>query len=361
MIILDAHQDIAYNTLQYGREYPSGVAAIRHADARAGTPLRAANGLPEALAGRVAIIFATLFVEPDWSTFTPHKRCGYSSAAEAQRQALRQWDVYQRLAEQEPRLRLIDDQAGLDAVLATWEPVAQPTAQPDAAPDGPQIGLVLLMEGADPILEPAAVEEWVARGVRIIGPAWSETRYAGGTGRPGPLTDLGRELLDAMADHGLILDLSHLTIQGYMEAIERYPGPVIASHSNPTASWDDHRNLTDDQIAALAEREGVIGVVLYNRFLTKEWYHGARKREYPLDLVTQAIDHICQVTGSAAYVGIGSDIDGGFGVEDMPAGIDTVADLPKIGDALAQRGFSPADVEAVLSGNFLRVLRRGLP
>ena len=352
MILLDAHQDIAYNSLQYGRDYPSGVAAIRHADARAGTTLLAANGLPEALAGRVAVIFATLFVEPEWSTFTPHKRCGYTSAEEAQRQALRQWDVYQRLAEHEPRLRLIDDQAALDAVLATWEPVAQPEAR--------QIGLVLLMEGADPILEPAAVEAWVARGVRIIGPAWSETRYAGGTGRPGPLTDLGRDLLDAMADHGLILDLSHLTIQGYMEAIERYPGPVIASHSNPTASWDDQRNLTDDQIAALAEREGVIGVVLYNRFLTKEWYHGARKREYPLDLVTQAIDHICQVTGSAANVGIGSDIDGGFGVADLPAGIDTVADLPKIGDALAQRGFSPADVEAVLSGNFLRVLRQRL-
>jgi membrane dipeptidase len=146
-----------------------------------------------------------------------------------------------------------------------------------------------------------------------------------------------------------------------MEAIERYEGPVFASHSNPTASWDNHRNLTDEQIAALAERDGVIGVVLYTRFLSNEWYHGARKREYPLDLVIQAIDHICQVTGSAAHVGIGSDIDGGFGVEEMPAGIDTVADLQKIGEALAQRGFSDADVEAVMSGNFLRVLRQGLP
>ena len=146
-----------------------------------------------------------------------------------------------------------------------------------------------------------------------------------------------------------------------MQAIERYEGPVITSHSNPTASWNDHRNLTDDQIAALAEREGVIGVVLYNRFLSNEWYHGARKRDYPLDLVIHAIDHICQVTGSAAYVGIGSDIDGGFGVEEMPAGIDTVADLQKIGDRLVRRGYSDADVEAVMSGNFLRVLRRSLP
>lgn len=353
MIILDAHQDLAYNAIQYRRNYASGVAAIRRADVRAGEKLIAANGLPEALAGRVAVIFATLFVEPMWSSLTTRKRCGYSTPEEAQRQAIRQWDYYQWLVEHEPRLRLIDDQAGLDSVLATWAP--------EAKPDAHQIGLVLLMEGADPILEPAYVEEWVARGVRIIGPAWSETRYAGGTGRPGPLTDLGRELLEAMAEYNLILDLSHMTIQGYMEAIERYEGPVLASHSNPTACWDNHRNLTDEQIAALAERDGVIGVVLYTRFLSNEWYHGARKRDFPLDLVIHAIDHICQVTGSAAHVGIGSDIDGGFGVEEMPAGINTVADLQKIGDALAQRGFSDADVEAVMSGNFLRVLRQGLP
>lgn len=356
MIVLDAHQDIAYNLIQYGRNYRSDVAAIRRADARAGTKLIAANGLPEALAGRVAVIFATLFVEPEWADFTPRKRCGYLTPEDAQRQAIRQWDTYQWLAEHEPRLRLVSDRATLDEVLATWEPAAQPDA-----PDARQIGLVLLMEGADPILEPARVEDWVARGVRIIGPAWSETRYAGGTGRPGPLTDLGRELLEVMADYGLILDLSHLTLQGYMEAIERYEGPVIASHSNPTASWDDHRNLTDEQIVALAERDGVIGVVLYNRFLSNEWYHGARKREFPLDLVVQAIDHICQVTGSAAYAGIGSDIDGGFGVEEMPAGIETVADLQKIGDALGQRGFSEADIAAVMSGNFLRVLGESLP
>jgi membrane dipeptidase len=123
-------------------------------------------------------------------------------------------------------------------------------------------------------------------GVRDHRPAWSATRYAGGTGQPGPLTDLGRELLDVMAGYGLILDLSHTTIQGYMEAIERYAGPVIASHSNPTASWDSHRNLTDEQIAAMAERDGVIGVVLYNHFLTTSGTARAQAR-FPLDLVTR--------------------------------------------------------------------------
>ncbi len=352
MIILDAHQDIAYNAFQHRRDYLSGVAAIRRADRLNGEKLIAANGLPEALAGQLAVIFATLFVEPVGSGFSENMQCGYTTPEEAHQQAMRQWDYYQHLIERSPHLTQVRAQADLDGVLATW--------QEDAPAENRRIGLVLLMEGADPILEPAQLEEWVARGVRIIGPAWSETRYAGGTGHPGPLTDLGRELLDVMADFGLILDLSHTTIQGYMEAVERYEGPIIASHSNPTASWDSHRNLTDEQIAALAERDGVIGVVLYNRFLSNEWYRGAPKHDFPLDIVIQAIDHICQVTGSAAHVGIGSDIDGGFGVEEIPAGLDTIADLQKIGGALAARGFSPADVRAVLSENFLRVLRRGL-
>ncbi len=354
MIIVDAHQDIAYNALQYGRDYTRSAWATRRIELAAGHNARfAANGLPDALLGRLAVVFATLFAEPNWSTFTPDKQLGYDTALEAYRQVIRQWDYYQRLADEHERVDLIRTRAELDAVLATWD---EGTEIGDH-----HIGLVMLMEGADPILEPRELEEWVERGVRVIGPAWSETRYAGGTGRPGPLTDLGRELLESMADHNLILDLSHLTEAGYMEAVDRYEGPIIASHSNPTALWDSERNLTDVQIQRLAERDGVIGVVLYNRFLDGRWYPGAPKQDTPFELITAAIDHICQVTGSAAHVGIGTDIDGGFGAEDIPAGIDTVTDLLKIGDALHDRGYVMADIEGILGGNFLRVLRRALP
>ncbi len=355
MIVVDAHQDIAYNALQYGRDYTRSAWATRQQEAAAGrTPGGlAANGLPDALLGRLAVVFATLFAEPDWAPFTAEKKLGYSTPEQAYRQALRQWDYYQRLADEHPQLALIRTQGELDAVLASWAPG---TTLADH-----RVGLVLLMEGADPILEPRQVEEWVERGVRIIGPAWSETRYAGGTGRPGPLTPLGRELLDAMAGFNLILDISHMTEDGLLEALDRYPGPVIASHSNPAAFWDNHRNLADHHILRLAERDGVMGVVLYNRFMNSAWHPGAPKSETPLQRVVEVIDYVCQLTGSAAHVGIGTDVDGGFGADEMPDGIDTVTDLLQIGEALRARGFSPEDVEAIMGGNFLRVLRRALP
>jgi membrane dipeptidase len=355
VIVVDAHQDIAYNALQYGRDYPRSAYATRRLEAESTLdfPGEPCNGLPDALLGRLGVIFATLFVEPNTSTFTPNKKFGYDTATEAYRHAIRQWDYYQRLAEAQAQIDLINTQADLDAVLATW---ADGTDLADH-----HIGLVLLMEGADPVLEPRQLEEWIERGVRVVGPAWSATRYAGGTGQPGPLTDLGRELLDVMADHNLILDLSHTTEQGYLEALDRYPGTVIASHSNPLKCFDNERNLSDLQITRLAEHGGVIGVVLYGRFINPNWYPGMPKQDTPFDTILDTIDYICQLTGSADHVGIGTDIDGGFGVNEIPDGIDTVTDLLKIGDGLRARGYDLADVERILSGNFLRVLRQTLP
>ena len=165
-----------------------------------------------------------------------------------------------------------------------------------------------------------------------------------------------------MGEFNMLLDLSHTTEQGYFEALDRYAGPVIASHSNPAAvCWDHHRNLTDTQLRRLAERGGVTGVVLYDRFLSRHWYRGAPKHDTPFDTILGAIDHVCQVTGSAAHVGIGTDIDGGFGAEAVPDGIDTVTDLLRIADGLRGWGYTGADIDGIMNGNFLRVLRRALP
>lgn len=356
MIILDAHQDIAFNMLHYGWDYTRAAydqrrrAAAGQVDARL---TGICNGLPDALLGRVGVIFATLFAEPAFSPYLGERADGYRTPEEAYRQGIQQWDVYQRLHDEHEQIDLIRNPAELDAVLATWD------AGTDLADH--HIGLVLLMEGADPIIEPRQLEEWVARGLRIVGPAWSTTRYAYGTGQPGPLTDLGRELLDAMADYNLILDLSHTTEEGFLEALDRYAGPVIASHSNPTATgWHHHRNVTDEQIRRMAERDGVLGMSIFNRFLSNDWYRGAPKRDFPLALLLDDIDHVCQVTGSAAHVGIGSDIDGGFNVSQIPAELDTITDFLLIADGLQARGFSETDIDGVLSGNFLRVLRRCL-
>lgn len=351
MIVLDAHQDIAYNFLKYDRDYRRSALVARTQE-----PLGTAAatiGLPEALAGRVALIFATLFVAPAESDWKPSGReKAYKSPQEAYTFASEQLDYYHRLADETDKLVLVTDSAALDSVLATWTPGSDLAARKQ--------GLVVLMEGADPILEPRQFEEWYARGVRLVGTAWGATRYSGGTGAPGGLTRSGFELLQVMAGFNAILDLSHMAEQAFLESVERYEGILIASHSNPRKFCNTDRHLSDEMIRRLAERGGVMGIVLYNRFLSNTWKRGDPKDDITLAIVADAIDYICQITGSVAHVGLGSDFDGGFGSESIPAEIDTVADMLKIADVLRGRGYSEADVEAVIGGNMLGKLRQAL-
>jgi membrane dipeptidase len=277
----------------------------------------------------------------------------YKTPKEAHALALRQVDYYHRLADETDRVRLIERQADLDAVLATW---ADGTTF-----EQHQQGIALLMENADPILEPKQFEEWYERGVRIVGPAWAATRYCGGTGQPGPLTDLGRDLLDVMAGFNAILDLSHMAELAFLEAVDRYQGVIIASHSNPRRFRNSDRHLSDAMILRLAERSGVLGIVFYNRFLSDTWTKGDPKSDVPLSVVVDAIDYVCQLTGSAMHVGIGTDFDGGFGAQSIPDGLDTITDLLHIGAALEARGYAADDVAAIMSGNMLRQLRQALP
>jgi membrane dipeptidase len=114
-------------------------------------------------------------------------------------------------------------------------------------------------------------------------------------------------------------------------------------------------------IRRLAERDGVMGIVLYNAFLSNTWRGGDPKSDVPFSVVIDAIDYVCQLTSSSAHVGIGSDFDGGFGMEATPAGFDTVTDLWTIGSALRERGYGENDIQAILGGNMVRKLRQGLP
>jgi membrane dipeptidase len=162
------------------------------------------------------------------------------------------------MEDEHPTFRVIRNRADLDAVTGSWE--AQPPAQR-------RVGLVFLMEGADPIRAPDEVQHWHERGVRLIGPAWRRTRYCGGTGDPGALTCAGEALLEHMAACGIILDVSHMSDRNFEQALEHYDGIVIASHANLRCAADlntPERALSDDQIRKLAARDGVIGVIPYN-------------------------------------------------------------------------------------------------
>lgn len=347
-IIIDAHLDMAYNAVVLGRDLTQPVAEIRAAEHDAPSEYRKHAGiclvsLPALLAGRVAVVGGSIFIDKASKRYPT----GYHTSAEAHQRAVKQLDYYRRLADEDARVSLVTSEDALDDVLSTWET------------DDPRVGIFIVMEGADPIQEPRELSWWVERSLRGVGLSWATgSRYAGGNAAPGGLTDEGRELLDAMAEHNLLLDLSHLWEEAAYEALDRYPGPIVATHANPRAFVDSPRMLSDDMIRRIAQRDGVVGVIPFNLMLKAGWKRDDPR--LPLSRVVAAIDHVCQVVGHARAVGIGSDFDGGFGREAVPAEIESAADLPKIGAALAEHGFDDADVRAILRENWLRVMRQAL-
>lgn len=345
-IIVDGHQDIAYNALTLHRDYLTSALETRK---REGLPNpedgSATVGLPEALAGNVRVTFATLFTKPCRARTSPGDLC-YDTPEQAAAQAQAQVLYYANLA-MDPRVSLITTRDDLERVVSASEP---------------QAGLVLLMENGDPLLTPQHAQEWFDAGVRIIGPAWSSTRYCGGTRAPGPLTDLGRALVGEMERVGLILDLSHMADESFFQALDLFGGTVIAGHANCRAFVPTDRHLSDDMIRRLVARGGVIGILPHNSFLVEGWKErGSVKAEVTLADVVKHMRHVCELAGDAEHVAIGSDFDGGFGLEGIPAEMDTVADLGRIGEALAAAGFPDGDIDNILGGNWLRVLRQALP
>jgi membrane dipeptidase len=283
--------------------------------------------------------------------FVFHEPTTYHEPADAHAKGMAQLDYYHALADRDDQIRLVLDRKGLAEVVNSHEPGGKPL-----------LGLVPSLEGAGPVRSPAELASWVERGVRAIGPAWDDTHYAAGAWRDqGGFSAEGFELLEAMAGHGLILDLTHLSEQASLEALERYEGPLVASHSNARALVPTSRQLSDTQIRLIAERDGLVGTVLFNAFLRKGYAKGDAKGSVTLAYVVAHIDHICQLLGDADHVGIGSDLDGGFGAADIPAELDTVADLPLLAQALRDKGYDEGAVRNILGGNWLRLLGSALP
>lgn len=349
-LMTDGHLDLAYNAMVLRRDVRQPVETIRKSERQTPPPGRHAGtclvSVPEMIKGRIGVIGGSIFVAPAWRRWQDEAEV-YHNAEEAHQQASAQMDFYHRLADEDQRVRLIRATADLEAVLETWET------------DKPQLGVFVIMEGADPIRTPEELKLWVERGVRGIGLSWAAgTRYAGGNGHPGPLTDLGRNLLEAMADYNLLVDLSHLWEDAAYEVLDRYPGPIVASHANPRAFVDSPRQLSDHLIERIAERNGVIGIVPYNRMLQTSWTENAPR--LPLQRVAEAIDYVCQLLGSAAHVGIGSDFDGGLGRESVPHGIETIRDLNKLAPLLQERGYDEKNIANILHANWLRQMRTAL-
>ena len=355
MFIVDGHLDLAYNALYHGRDIRQPLGQIRAAEGRRNPRGIATVAMPALQQAGVGLVLATIFVPPANSPIGSYREeIAYHDAAEAHKLGMAQLDYYHRLADEVESIRLVGDGEGLKQVVASHQ------RENKDEEDGRLLGIIPLMEGADPIREPEEAELWYERGVRLIGLAWDDTRYAAGAWRGSGegLSRAGYQLLEVMADLGFVLDLTHMSHQGVHEAIDRYEGRVVATHSNAQALVPGERHLSNEQIQRIGERDGVIGVVLFNAFLQAGYRKGDAKERVTLDQVVAHVDHICQLLGDANHVGIGSDMDGGFGAADIPAEMDSVADLPLIATRLLEHGFEEKDVANIMGGNWLNLLRQ---
>jgi membrane dipeptidase len=238
-----------------------------------------------------------------------------------------------------------------------------------------------------------------ARGARYLtltwnnGNAWAGSSIGEGNTRTGGLTPFGRDVVREMNRLGMLVDLSHVSDSTFYDAIAVSTVPVIASHSSARALSDVPRNLTDDQLRAIARNGGVVNVNFYSRFIDSRYRAGiehveetvrqaraaaraagedsasAAKRisamrdslaaaipPTPFSVLIDHIDHIAKVAG-VDHVGLGSDFDG---VSALPLGMEDVTRLPRIAQALLDRGYSEDDVKKILGGNMLRVMTRVL-
>ena len=237
-------------------------------------------------------------------------------------------------------------------------------------------------------------------GVRYMTLSWSNTNeWADSSGdiddpkiqHHNGLTDFGKQVVLEMNRLGMMVDISHVADKTFWDAIAVTKAPVIASHSSARASCNAPRNMTDDMLRAVARNGGVVDVNFFAGFLDQNYWNAVRAQQKEQEAATHAyleklkaegkqvtyadedritrewiakiprppfavlidhIDHIAKVAG-VDHVGLGSDFDGVSGA--TPAGMDSAADLPKITQALLDRGYSAEDIRKILGGNVMRV------
>ncbi len=357
--LIDAHLDLAWNALSFNRNLLQSIEQIRAAEAGLTDELSRGNStvcLPELKRAHVPLCIATLIARsgPEKKIRAPFKRVDLDyvdqriAFAHAQGQL-----AYYRLLEKEGHLRIVKTAPQLKAHWEQWQ--KSPATTP--------LGIIIGMEGADPILGPEQVEAWWEDGLRAVGPVhYGRGQYAYGTATDGPLSDQGLCLLKELERMGMILDVTHLSDRSFYQALEQFSGATIASHHNCRTLVPGDRQLADQQIKLLLQRDAVIGTSFDARMLHPGWTRGETKpEEVAIESVANQIDHICQLAGNAGHCAFGTDLDGGFGNEQTPGAIGTIADVHKLEDILAIRGYSAADIDGIFFGNWLRLFTKSLP
>lgn len=349
MLIVDSHLDLSWNAVNWKRDLTANIDQIRKSEEGMTGVGRGTNtvSFPELRKAEVGLCLGTLLAREVVNQNPPF--IPYATPELAYIAVQAQVSYYTAMCE-EGALRQIHDRVALDDHLREWE------EETERCP----LGFILSMEGADSILAPSQLPEWWEQGLRIIGPAhYGQNIYTHGTSTVGGLKPQGFALLREMEKLGILLDVTHLADQALEEALDTYAGPVLASHHNCRSLVPGQRQLPDEHIRRLAERNAVIGVVFDAWMLDPAWVRGESTPDSVLmTSVIDHIDHICQLTGSSRHVGIGSDLDGGFGTEQSPGDLNTIADLQKLIAPLSERGYSTPDIEGIFHRNWIEFFRR---
>lgn len=357
--IFDSHLDLAWSATAFNRDLTRPVEEIRSAETHmTDHRSRGSNvlGLPELRETGVGIAVGTLLARggPAQTPQPQYLRHDLDFANPALAHASAQGQLaWYRLLESQGHLRILRTRTQLQDHWRTF------LADPQRTP----LGILLSMEGTDPITHPEEARHWFDAGLRAAGLAhYGQGCHAYGTGVVGPLSADGIELLRVMDDLGMILDVTHLCDQSMAQALDYFEGPVLASHHNCRALVDADRQLSDEQIRRLIARGAVIGAALDAWMLYPNWQRGQTQPEVVgLSDFANHIDHVCQIAGNTRHAALGTDLDGGFGNEQTPRDLRTYADLQKLAPILRERGYSDDDVAAIFHGNWLRFFTSALP
>jgi membrane dipeptidase len=363
-LIFDGHLDIAMNALTYERDQRLPVAQLRqiHAKVAGDEPGTCTTSVEEMRRANVGMAVTTVIArtKPGVAPERPAKRYDIDHPTQDMAHAAAMGQLaYYRALQKQGHVRIIRTAAELAAHMTEWRRPVLHSRTP--------VGLIITMEGADPIVQPEEVHEWWDQGLRSLMMAhFGPSAYAHGTPgksapEDGPLSDKGRALLVEMAALKMPLDLTHLSDRSFYEAVDAFEGAIYSSHSNCRALVPSVRQLADVQIKLILERDGVLGVALHNGMLRAPTSGDVKRRDVGMEAVAIHIDHLCQLAGDAKHAAIGSDLDGGFGAEFSPHDLDTVADLHKLGTLLKARGFAEADIAGILGGNWDRFWGDVLP
>lgn len=357
--MIDAHLDLALNALNYNRDLFLTVEQLRAVE-KDFTDIKCRSRctltFPELKRCRMPVCVATVLARsgPDAAQRWGFLRgdIDYASQHIAYAHCYASLGYY-RLLEAQGHLKFLYTRSDLAAHWSAWN------ANPDATP----LGIILSMEGADPIVNPEQVEHWFGLGLRAVGPAhYGRSHYAFGTATDGPLTPAGVQLLKEFMRVGMILDVTHLSDQSFWGAMDVYDGPMLASHHNLRALVPGDRQLTDEQVKELIKRGAVIGSAFDAWMMVPNWIRGKTQPEVVgLEAIVDHMDRVCQFAGNAKHVALGTDLDGGYGTEQTPRDLDTITDVHKLEDILARRGYSAADIDGIFYGNWLRFFGSALP